>query len=213
MNYQRICDEITSIAIKCGRNPTEITLIAVTKQVEWPKIFPLYAQGQRDFGENRVHEALEKQIEAPGDCQWHFIGNLQKNKIRKIIGKFKLIHSVDSLDLAQKISEISLESNLITNILLQTNTSGEISKNGFQPIQLKSSFEEICKLRGVSVQGLMTMAPLTQDTKALHACFKALRKLRDELHLPHLSMGMSNDFKVAIEEGATFLRIGTALFS
>lgn len=213
MYYQKLLDEIALTAVQCGRNPSEITLIAVTKQVDWQAAFPLYVHGQRDFGESRIPEALTKKNEAPSDCRWHFIGNLQKNKIRKAVGQFALIHSIDSFELAQKLSEVSLEYKLITSILLQVNTSGETSKHGFSPEQLKRGFEDILKLDGLSVEGLMTMAPLTDDKKILHQCFGSLRKLRDDLNLKHLSMGMSNDYRVAIEEGATLLRIGSTLFS
>lgn len=220
-NYQLIQDEMAATAIKCGRNPTEITLVAVTKQVNWPTASILYDQGQRNFGENRVPDALQKQIEAPPNCRWHFIGNLQNNKVRKAIGKFSLIHSVDSLELAKKISEVSLEEGVVTPILLQANTSGEIAKNGLTSAQWKNCYSEILALKGISVEGLMTMAPLTDNENIIRDCFGNLRKLRGELKsmangqvlLQHLSMGMSNDYKIAIEEGATLLRIGTALFT
>lgn len=216
--YQKICDEIAATAIKCGRDPREISLIAITKQIPWEIASSLYAQGQRDFGENRIVEALDKQQEAPSDCNWHFIGNLQKNKLRKIIGKFTLIHSIDSLELLQKLSEVSQENHLITPILLQANTSGEVSKHGLSPDEWKCCFKEALQLKGVLIQGLMTMAPLNGEVGVVHNCFRNLRKLRDELqvlgnhNLPHLSMGMSQDFKIAIEEGATLLRIGSALW-
>jgi pyridoxal phosphate enzyme (YggS family) len=216
--YKKIYDEIAATAIHCGRDPKEITLVAVSKQIPWEIVSSLYAQGQRDFGENRVIEALAKQQEAPADCKWHFIGNLQKNKLRKIIGKFKMIHSIDSLELAKKLSEVSEENHLITPVLLQANTSGELSKQGLPPDKWRNCFEEILHFKGISIYGLMTIAPLTKDVETIRKCFQGLRKLRDELqissnhYLPHLSMGMSHDFKIAIEEGATLLRIGTALW-
>lgn len=212
-SYQTICNEIASTAKKCGRNASEVSLIAVTKQVDWQTANHLYQLGQRDFGENRVIDALEKIKEAPQDCRWHFIGNLQNNKVRKVVGKFSLIHSVDSFDLAKKISEVSEEMGKVTSILLQSNTSGEISKHGLTPDEWKKRFDSVIQLPNLKIEGLMTMAPLVTDEKVVRTCFANLKKLGEELHLSHLSMGMSNDFKIAIEEGATFVRIGTALFN
>lgn len=210
--YQSIREEIASTAKKCGRDASEISLIAVTKQVDWPTANHLYQEGQREFGENRVKDALEKIKEAPKDCRWHFIGNLQLNKVRKVVGKFALIHSVDSFELAKKISEVSEEMGVVTSILLQANTSGEISKNGLTPDEWKQCFAKVSNLHNLKIEGLMTMAPLVDDQKVIRNCFAELRKLGEALHLTHLSMGMSNDYKIAIEEGATFVRVGTALF-
>ncbi|HEV8053035.1 MAG TPA: YggS family pyridoxal phosphate-dependent enzyme [Parachlamydiaceae bacterium] len=220
-NYQKVCEEITAATIQCGRDPASVTLIAVTKQVDWPKASILYDQGQRNFGENRIEEVITKKTLAPSDCQFHFIGNLQKNKVRKVVGEFALIHSIDSFDLAEKLSAISQEKGIVTSILLQANTSGESSKNGYNLEEWKQCFEQVLTLQGVSVKGLMTMAPLIDDVEIIRECFRDLRKLRDELqliagaraNLSVLSMGMSHDFKIAIEEGATMVRIGTALFS
>lgn len=213
-NYQKVREEIASTAIKCERDPSSITLVGVTKQVDWQTASILYQQGLRDFGENRIAQALVKKGEAPSDCRWHFIGNLQKNKVNKVIGNFHLIHSVDSFDLAEKLSEASMQAGFTTNILLQANTSGEAAKHGLTSEEWKRCFDRIMGLKGIKVQGLMTMAPLTEDEEVIRECFSTLRRLRDELpgNLPHLSMGMSNDYKIAIEEGATFLRIGSALF-
>jgi PLP dependent protein len=211
-NYQKLRADIASTAIKCGRNPADISLIVVTKEVDWQIASILYQEGLQDFGENRVAEALTKKAEAPLNCRWHFIGNLQKNKINKVIGQFELIHSVDSFELAEKLSKASLEAGLITSILLQANTSGEVSKHGLTPAEWKSCFEKLLELKGISIQGLMTMAPLVEEEQPIRHCFRSLRKLRDELNLHHLSMGMSHDYRIAIEEGATLLRIGTILF-
>nr|QIQ10900.1 Pyridoxal phosphate homeostasis protein [uncultured bacterium] len=206
--YQKIREEIAAAAIDSGRDPSSISLIAVTKQVDWQTAFQLYDQGQRDFAENRYEEAMRKKEEAPKDCRWHFIGRLQKNKVRRVIGEFDLIHSVDSCDLAEKISAVSLEKGIVTAILLQANTSGETSKSGLNPEAWKECFESILALKGVSVLGLMTMAPLTDNEGQIRQCFSKLRKLRDELQwvagrradLRELSMGMSHDFKIAIQE-------------
>lgn len=220
-NYQKIREEITEVATNCGRDPVSVSLIAVTKQIDWHTASLLYDQGQRNFAENRIEEALKKKAMAPTDCRWHFIGNLQKNKVRKVVGEFVLIHSIDSFDLAEKISTVSQERGVITPILLQANTSGENSKNGLTPEEWKQCFEKILTLQGISVRGLMTMAPFSEDMQLIHVCFSGLRILREELqeiagnraNLSELSMGMSHDFKIAIDEGTTMLRIGTALFT
>lgn len=218
--YRAILEEIGESALKCGRHPEEITLVAVTKQVPWETASKLYEQGQRNFAENRVPEALIKQAKAPVDCLWHYVGALQTNKLRKIAGKFTLIHSVHNEDLAEKLSVLASEMGITVQILLQANTSGESTKQGLHPEEWKRCFEKILRLKGICVKGLMTMAPLTNDEAIVRKCFRGLRMLRDDLRrlssdsdcLSHLSMGMSGDFKIAIEEGATLLRIGTALF-
>lgn len=220
-NYKKICDEIAFTAMKCGRKISEVTLVAVTKNIPWKDILPIYEKGCREFGESRLHEALEKQTESPEDVNWHFIGTLQKNKIRKAIERFVLIHSVDTPDLAQKISECSIEKGITTKVLLEVNTSGEHSKHGLSVDEWERSFETVISLKGISIEGLMTMAPYTEEEAIIRNCFVKLRELREKLRLSlpepnkflHLSMGMSHDFKIAIEEGATLLRIGTALFS
>ena len=146
---------------------------------------------------------------APKDIRWHFIGKLQRKKVPKVAGKFTLIHSIDSVELAQKLGDMSATS----RILLEVNTSGEESKSGLTPEAWKTSFPQIASLRGVKVEGLMTMAPLTDDSGRIRACFARLRELGEVLELPFLSMGMSQDYKIALEEGATHLRIGTAVFA
>lgn len=219
-NYRHVLEEIAESAVKCGRNPNDISLVAVTKNVDWPNIEPIYSLGQRDFGESKLQEALIKQSLAPSDCRWHLIGSLQKNKVRKAIGKFTLIHSVDSLELAQKISSCSQEQEITTHLLIQANTSGEPSKHGLTSVQWKACFDELLALPAISIDGLMTMAPLTDDKYLISNCFSSLRQLRDQLQkiaqnradLHHLSMGMSHDFPLAIAEGATLLRIGSAIF-
>jgi len=215
-SYLTLRTDIAAVAEKNGRSPAEIILVAVSKGVSWPQMQEVYAAGCRDFGENRLPEALEKMEQAPKDIRWHFIGNLQKNKVRKVIGRFAYIHSVDSLELAQKISSCSHEMNLTTHILLQVNTSGEQSKQGLTPEECIAQFDSFEKLSHIKIEGLMTMAPLTEDTKIIHDSFARLRHLRDQLsvkfQLLQLSMGMSHDWQIAIEEGATMLRIGTAIF-
>lgn len=211
--YVEIKQKIADYAAYYGRNPSEINLIAVSKGRSWEEIYPLYAAGQRDFGESRQQEADSKIHKAPDDIHWHFIGTLQPNKVRKVIGKF-LIHSVDSPHLAKKISACSQEASIVCQMLLQVNVSGEASKHGLSIEDWKSHLEEVMQLPSICIKGLMTMAPHDADEKIARNCFSKLRTFRDELgiNLPYLSMGMSRDYPWAIAEGATHLRIGSALF-
>lgn len=188
--------------------PAAVKLIVVTKNIPVKSIQSVYDLGCRDFGENRVQEALPKIEEMEKDIHWHFIGTLQKNKVKKVIRRFDLIHSVDSFELAQEISKLGID----TKILLQVNTSGEESKQGFSPGEIEKKLPLIQKLPFVQVQGLMTMAPLTENIAEIRACFRSLRELRDRHGLQELSMGMSHDYMMAIEEGATMVRIGSAIF-
>ncbi|MEI8365407.1 MAG: YggS family pyridoxal phosphate-dependent enzyme [Parachlamydiaceae bacterium] len=218
--YAKLKEAIATAAIASGRSPHEITLVAVTKTIPWNECSWLYRCGHHDFGESRVVEALQKKECAPSDCRWHLIGTLQTNKVRKAVGQFALIHSVDTIHLAEKISECSLEMEVKTKILLQVNTSGELTKHGLSPNAWRQCYEKILPLKGISIEGLMTMAPDTDDEKNIRQCFAHLRHFRDELKaissegapMHHLSMGMSNDFRLAIDEGATIIRIGSLLF-
>lgn len=217
--YTELLKSISAIARAHGRNPHELALVAVTKGHSWNEIEPLYHAGQRLFAENRLQPALEKIAQAPKECEWHFIGPLQKNKVRKVVADFSVIHSVDSLELAKKISECSLETSVVTRILLQVNTSGETTKQGMTPEECCMASEKILNLPALSVEGLMTMAPFTEEKMFIRTCFQRLRQLREQLQksygtaaFPHLSMGMSHDYPEAIAEGATLLRIGSALF-
>jgi pyridoxal phosphate enzyme (YggS family) len=217
--YALLRSHVDSVAKQCGRNPSEITIVAVSKQQPWERAREAYDAGCRDFGENRVPEALEKQEKAPPDVNWHFIGTLQKNKVKKVVGKFALVHSVDRPELASYISSLSVEAGVATRLLLQANTSGELSKHGLAPEEWMSAFQEIKNLPNVHIEGLMTMAPLTDDETVISETFANLRMLRDEIQqkfdfrMPHLSMGMSQDYPIAIKEGATLLRIGSAIFN
>ena len=220
-HYRQLKGEIVETALACKRNPAEIRLVVVSKGQSWERAACIYQEGCRDFGENKLQEALPKIETAPVDCRWHFIGTLQKNKVKKVVGAFALIHSVDSLELAKKISEVAVEKNERAAILLQANTSGEKSKHGMSADECLREFGDIQSLPGLDVQGLMTIAPLIEDEGVIRDAFRNLRILRDtivgEYHplngLPHLSMGMSHDFRLAIAEGATILRIGTKIWS
>lgn len=215
--YLTVKNNIAQLAQACGRSPQDVTLVVVTKNHLPESIARLYDTGCRHFGENRVQEALPKISQLPADIRWHLIGTLQTNKVAKVVPSFCLIHSVDRLDVARRLSAVSEERRCSTPILLQVNTSGEATKQGFTEQECRIAIEELRDLPGVRLEGLMTIAPFTQDQKCIRLCFKRLRNLRDELQLKigpqfhHLSMGMSHDYPIAIEEGATLLRIGTAI--
>lgn len=207
-----------SAADRVGRQVSDIRLVAVSKTYPPSVIREAWEAGQRVFGENRVQDALPKIQELPAEAEWHFIGHLQSNKIRKALPAFTLIHGVDNPELAIQINRIAGEMGLTASVLLETNVSGEASKFGFSPDALRQNLEDLLSLPNLCVKGLMTMAPYSEDPENARPVFSALRKLRDELAsktqhpLPELSMGMSGDFEVAIEEGATIVRIGSSIF-
>jgi len=198
-------------------------IIAVVKYVTAEKVIEAYKTGVRDFGENKVQDAENKRAELPEEVEknsmWHFLGHLQTNKVKKVVGVFDFIHSVDSLKLAKAISECAASQNLIQKVFIQVNIAKEESKSGFSPEEVEESFFEISKLDSINIVGLMTMAPFTSDLEKQRTAFRGLRELRNRLQvkfnaqLKELSMGMSNDYKIAIEEGATMVRIGQALFN
>lgn len=188
-------------------NKAGAKLVVVSKYQPLSKILEVYGEGCRDFGENRIQEALEKIAEAPADINWHLIGSLQKNKVNKALGKFSLIHSVDSFELAEKLSRSGQES-----VLIQVNTSGESSKHGLSIEEWRPFLDSLFSLPNLKIEGLMTMAPLTEDIKIIRQTFRKLRLFGEELKLPQLSMGMSHDYEIALEEGATIVRIGSAVF-
>ena len=210
--YLALRVEIAELAKKYERNPEDITLIAVSKGHPKEHLESIYQAGARDFGESRVQEASEKIAATPTDIHWHLIGTLQRKKVPKAVGAFSLIHSVDSPELANKIATIAKEQNKQQSILLQVNTSGEKSKHGLTPQGWRNAVQDLLKMPSIKIEGLMTMAPLTNDKAIIRHCFAELRAFRDELGLKHLSMGMSQDYSIAIAEGATMLRIGTTLF-
>lgn len=219
-NLKALNERITLAAERSGRKRDEIFLVAVSKGRSVEEIREAYWAGCRDFGENRVQEALEKMQQTPGDIRWHFIGKLQKNKVNKVVGRFVLIHSIDSMELAERVSRVSEELGIKTAILLEANTSGEETKSGLTPKEWEKDFGKLLALRGIEMHGLMTMAPLTEEESVIRHCFSQLRLLRDRLQeqageladLSTLSMGMTHDYPLAIQEGATLLRIGTAIF-
>ncbi len=219
-NYLKTVQDVKEKAHICGRQPDEITIIAVSKGCTLDTLLPAYQEGARNFGESRVQESLTKMVHMPADCNWHMIGTLQKNKVSTAVSRFNLIHSVDSLELAKKISETSRFKSKITSILLQVNTSGEKTKHGLSETEWERHLDQLNELSNMHIKGLMTIAPLIGDEKVIRNCFKKLYHLREKwkgfLREPelfvHLSMGMSHDYPIAIEEGATLLRIGSAIF-
>lgn len=212
MKLSALRQTIEDAALSAGRSPEEITLVAVSKGRSAQQIRTLYDQGVRDFGENRVQELLPKVEALPKDIRWHFVGRLQRNKAAKVVGPAALIHSVDTFELAQKLSNVSEQRALRTRVLLEVNTSGEETKAGLRPEQWETLYPKIAPLPGIQVEGVMTMAPQSNDEALVRRCFARARLLAETLALPTLSMGMSSDYVWAIEEGATLVRIGSLLF-
>jgi len=200
----------------------QVTLIAVTKYASLQQMVAAYTLGLRDFGENKVQDALAKKQDLPQEIQqtvnWHLIGHLQSNKVTKTVGQFVMIHSVDSLRLAQKLSEVNLQAGCIQKVLLQINISGETSKEGFSPEEITECLEQLTLLEGIQIKGLMTIAPNMASDPILNATFQGLGTLRNALEaqysfaLPELSMGMSGDYGPALRLGATIIRIGSQFF-
>jgi len=210
--------QIAAAAIAAGRNPNEVRLVAVSKTHPPESIRQAVDAGQSIFGESRLQEALAKIPLLPNGLHWHFIGHLQKNKIRKALPHFELFHGVDSPDLADEIDRIALDTGHRTRVLIEVNVACESSKFGFQPDALPSQFERLLGLRAVDVEGLMAIPPPAEKPGESRRYFAILRELRDRLAaefgvpLSTLSMGMSDDFAEAIAEGSTMVRIGTAIF-
>ena len=218
---------IDQTAISVNRRPEEIKLVVVSKKQSIDAILELYRLGIRDFGESRVQEAKEKQLALPQDISWHLIGSLQSNKVRKAVGSYSLIHSVDSLELAQKIDLVSAELGVVTQVLLEVNTSNEFSKHGMTIENIEQNFSIFLAFKNLRVCGLMTMAPEykqfnLEEEKLTRSYFASLKALQGKFcrlyptiqnQFKELSMGMSQDFEIAIQEGATIVRIGSAIFS
>jgi len=209
---QDVSKRIAAAAERAGRSPDEIAIVAVVKGVE-PRLIKIAVDtGIRHIGENRVQEAKGKSIHLSSlepRPTWHMVGHLQVNKIKTALEIFDIIHSIDSVRLAESLSKRAQD---VLPVLLQTNVSGEESKGGFSPRELPDAAQRISRLPNLDVQGLMTIAPMVADPEEVRPVFRRLRELRDDLGLRHLSMGMSDDFEIAVEEGATLVRIGRAIF-
>ncbi|HEY3374347.1 MAG TPA: YggS family pyridoxal phosphate-dependent enzyme [Candidatus Aquicultor sp.] len=220
-NVLTVRKRIEEAAQKSGRSPETITLVAVTKNQPLSAVLEVVSAGVTDIGENRSQELIPKQAAAGKGINWHFIGHLQRNKVRYIIPYVYLIQSVDSRALAQEISMRAKAIGKTQDILLEVNTSEEPSKHGFAPRDIVSAAQDIEGLANIRVKGLMTMAPFTEDTAVLKSHFAKTKEIFDnltskqgeKLDMRYLSMGMTNDFEIAIEHGANMVRIGTALFT
>ena len=220
-NLSRIHTEITDACRRVGRSPEDVKLVAVTKYAELSDVRRLIELDIIDLGESRPQQLAERADQLPDEIKWHFIGHLQRNKVKSVLFHAMLIHSVDSMRLLERISTVAAEMSLRPRVLLEVNVSGEASKDGISVDELRSQWPVFLAVPNVEIAGLMTMAPQSDDPEVARPVFRRLRLLRDELAIeapPHvrlteLSMGMSGDFAVAIEEGATLVRIGSRLFS
>ncbi|MCH3947494.1 MAG: YggS family pyridoxal phosphate-dependent enzyme [Olsenella sp.] len=219
---EEILQRIAEAAARAGRNPAEVELLAVSKTVDVPQVDLAWRAGYRAFGENRPQELVRKldgisAYPEMAGVRFDMIGHLQTNKVREVVGNVTLIHSVSSLHLAEAISKRGVGHNLTSDVLLEVNVSGEESKSGFSPDEVRASFGDILALPALRVHGLMTMAP-AHDMDVARRTFSGLRELRDELaarvglELPVLSCGMSDDFPIAVEEGSTIVRLGRTVF-
>src|SRR5436309_4735737 len=217
-NLKRVLMQISNSARKAGSSPDKIELVAISKTHDAEKVHAVYEAGQVLFVESRVQEARVKIPELPSAIRWHFVGHLQKNKIRQALPLFEMIHSVDSLALAEDMNRIAEEEGLHPRVLLEVNVAGEGSKFGFVPDKLREQMEGLLALPRLSILGLMCIPPIANEAAASRKYFVQLRELRDSLQtefrvdLTQLSMGMTQDFWIAVEEGATLVRVGTAIF-
>lgn len=219
-NLLYVKDHIKNACIKKQRDENEVTLIAVSKTKPVPMLEEAYQLGIRDFGENKVQELTDKIPQLPSDIRWHMIGHLQRNKVKYIVDKVYLIHSVDSLRLAEEISKEAVKKNVNVNILVEVNVACEDSKFGSSYEDTIALVEMIATLPNISIKGLMTVAPFTENAEENRQYFHFLKQLSvdiiskniDNVSMNILSMGMTGDYEVAIEEGATYVRVGTGIF-
>lgn len=217
-NLEEIHANILAACERSGRDVADVTLIAVAKTFSAERVREAFDAGQIDVGENRLQEAESKIPLLPSSMRWHYIGQLQRNKVRKVLPLFAMVHSIDSLRLAQYTNEVARDLGLFPQVFLQVNHAGEESKTGFSLDELHQQWGALLQLDRLEIVGLMTVPPAVDDPEDSRPWFASLRHLRDELSrgmttpLPYLSMGMSGDYVVAIEEGATHIRVGSAVF-
>jgi pyridoxal phosphate enzyme (YggS family) len=219
-NLDQVEEVISSECEKAGRRRDDVTLIAVSKTKPVEMLRVAYDYGCRDFGENKVQELVDKYEVLPKDIRWHMIGHLQTNKVKYIVDKAYLIHSVDSLKLAQEISKEAVKKNVTANILIEVNVANEETKFGTTCDEVKDLVREIAKLPNIFIKGLMTIAPIVENAEENRAFFSKLNELAvdidkeniDNVNMSSLSMGMTGDYPVAVSEGATFVRVGTGIF-
>lgn len=219
-NLKIVESNIQAACTRSGRKRDEVTLIAVSKTQPLDLINEVYSNGIRNFGENKVIELVNKADILPKDIKWHLIGHLQRNKVKNIIKRVELIHSVDSYRLAEQINTESEKADCDTDILIQVNVSGENTKFGISPDETETLARKIAKLKRIHIKGLMTIAPFTLKPEENRIYFRKLKQLSvdiqgkniDNIDMRELSMGMTGDYEIAIEEGATFVRVGTGIF-
>ncbi|MDE7322350.1 MAG: YggS family pyridoxal phosphate-dependent enzyme [Lachnospiraceae bacterium] len=219
-NIMAVEEIIARECIKSGRKVEDVTLIAVSKTKPVEMLMDAYAYGCRDFGENKVQELLDKYEVMPKDIRWHMIGHLQRNKVKYIVDKVYLIHSVDSMKLAEEINKEAAKKNICVNILIEVNVANEETKFGITCEEVRQLVQDIAKLPNICIKGLMTIAPFVQDAEENRIYFSKLKKLAvdimeeniDNITMEILSMGMTGDYGVAISEGATYVRVGTGIF-
>lgn len=219
-NYREVTRKIANARERGKSSAREVTLIAVSKTKPLEDLWEAYRAGARDFGENKVQELTDKIPNLPEDIRWHLIGHLQRNKVKYIVGRVYMIHSVDSLRLAEEISREAVKKNVTVRILMEVNVAGEDSKFGVSVQEAPRLAEEISRLPGIALEGLMTIAPYVENPEDNRRFFSELRQLAvdisakniDNINMNVLSMGMTGDYETAVEEGATFVRVGTGIF-
>ncbi len=217
-NWEAVKQNISDAVKSSGRTEDSVRLVAVSKTWSAKDIQPVVDAGQLILGENKLQEGQEKIPVMSSKIEWHYIGKLQRNKARKVLPLFPVIHSIDSLKLARYIDNLAKELDLHPTVLLQVNIGAELSKGGFSLIELKETFKELSCLEHLQIRGLMCIPPSVNQAELARPYFKRLRELKEELELAHhcrlpeLSMGMSNDYEIAIEEGATLVRVGSSIF-
>lgn len=219
-NIRKVEQNIADACVRADRDSKEVTLIAVSKTKPVEALKEAYMAGARDFGENKVQELMDKIPALPSDIRWHMIGHLQRNKVKYIVDKVYLIHSVDSIRLAEEISKEALKKQVEVNILVEVNVAREESKFGATTSDAVSLVQEIAKLPAIHIKGLMTIAPFVENPEENREYFRKLKQLSvdimhkniDNVSMNILSMGMTGDYSVAVEEGATYVRVGTGIF-
>ena len=217
-NLERVRARMADAAKKSGRSLEDVDLVAISKTHDAERVREAVEAGQTLFGESRVQEARVKIPELPSNLRWHFVGHLQKNKIRYALPLFELFHGIDDVDLARQIDRVATEDGMHPRVLLEINVAGEGSKFGFAPDKVREQMEELLALSRLTIEGLMCIPPPAEEPEHSRKYFVDLRELRDALEkefgarFPHLSMGMTQDYWIAMEEGATLVRVGTAIF-
>ena len=219
-NLEQVRKNIELACRKAGRDPKEVTLISVSKTKPVSMLQEAYDAGSRDFGENKVQEIMDKVPQLPSDIRWHMIGHLQRNKVKYIVDKVALIHSVDSLRLAETIEHEAARHNVTVPVLIEVNVAQEESKFGLKTEEVLSLVESVAAFPHIHIEGLMTIAPYVEDPEENHGIFRQLKKLSvdiaakniNNVNMSVLSMGMTGDYQVAVQEGATMVRVGTGIF-